>query len=142
MARIDGVLEEVSHYGATSSRLWTKSWADRPVCQRTENARAAGELRAQSAKCVGSTCWRVRAWTIAEREVNSARSEMHDARHACRACFERLIGKFDKHYAGSAIPTLFKNLQKCEFLVQVVRDERMAQRAVQRCCASQTGAFR
>jgi AIPR protein len=34
---------------------------------------------------------------------------------------EALLNQFEKHYGGSMIPTLFKNLTKCEHLVTVVR---------------------
>lgn len=36
---------------------------------------------------------------------------------------ELLLAQFEKHYAGSMIPTLFKNLQKCENLMNLVKNE-------------------
>jgi hypothetical protein len=36
---------------------------------------------------------------------------------------ELLLAQFEKHYSGSMIPTLFKNLQKCENLMKLVRSE-------------------
>lgn len=36
---------------------------------------------------------------------------------------ERLLNHFDTHYSGSIIPTLFKNLNKCDHLVKLVRED-------------------
>jgi hypothetical protein len=45
---------------------------------------------------------------------NLALTALVDAR------LEQLLAMFEKHYAGSMIPTLFKNLQKCEHLADRV----------------------
>ncbi len=36
---------------------------------------------------------------------------------------EALLDRFEKHYGGSMIPTLFKNLSKCEHLVGLIRKD-------------------
>jgi hypothetical protein len=72
-------------------------------------------------------------WAIEERLVNrednpASRMERHlpKKRKADRVLsIDEVravwLGQFEKHYGGSMIPTLFKNLTKCEHLASLVR---------------------